>query len=96
MMKHQRVPVGIAEERHVAHARVEDVAVERDPRRLELGAGSRNVVHVQRERVRCRLERHAEALGLPDVERDLARGDLEPGRRLRLERKAERVDVEAP
>jgi hypothetical protein len=35
-VEHQRIAVGIAEERHVADARVEDVAVELDPLGLEL------------------------------------------------------------
>jgi len=35
-VEHERIPVGIAEERHVADAGVEDLALERDPAALEL------------------------------------------------------------
>src|SRR4051794_2932112 len=55
-VQHQRVAVGIVEERHVAHAGVEDVAVELDAAALELRARGGHVLDVQREVVGVRLE----------------------------------------
>ena len=51
VVEHQRVAVGVAEERHVAHARVERVAGEGHALRLERRARRFDVVDVQRDRV---------------------------------------------
>ena len=51
VVEHQRVAVGVAEERHVADARVEHLAVEAHAARFERRARRRDVVDVQRDRV---------------------------------------------
>src|SRR4051794_24746019 len=77
-MEHEVVAVGIREERHVADARVERLAVELHALRLERRARLRDVVAPQRPRVALlRDERHALLLGLPDAEARVA-GPLLP------------------
>src|SRR3954466_11153978 len=49
VVQQQRVAVGIAEERHVADAGVEDVAGEGDAALLERGARRGHVAHLQRD-----------------------------------------------
>ena len=72
-VQHQRVPVGIAEERHVADRRVEGLAVEGDALRLELAArvsatsGTRSAIDAG---VR-RRELGADALHVEQVEADV-------------------------
>src|SRR5215207_4098630 len=51
VVQHEVVAVRVAEERHVAHAGVERVAVELDTLRLELCARRSDVVDAQRPRV---------------------------------------------
>ena len=51
VVEHQRVSVGIVEERHAAHAGVEDLAVELDAPLLERAPSRLDVVDVQRDRV---------------------------------------------
>src|SRR4051794_19469594 len=73
VVQHQRVAVGVAEERHVADPGVEDVAAELDAALLEHRARGRDVVDVQREEVRVGLEvADAHALGVDHVEGDRA------------------------
>src|SRR5215218_2709698 len=93
-VEQERVAVGVAERRHVAHARVEDVAVERHALFLERPLRLRDVRHAQRDRRRVRP-----AELLPDVrrveevqERVLAELELGPPTVTRL-LEAERVPV---
>ena len=51
VVEHQRVAVGVGEERHVADARVEGVAAKRHAARLERRARGGDVLDVQCERV---------------------------------------------
>jgi hypothetical protein len=62
MMDRERVAVGILEERLVADARIEDVALEHDSARFELGASRRDVVDSEGDRVIVRLKRDAECV----------------------------------
>jgi len=55
-MQHERVPVGIGEERHVADAGVEDVAHERHAALLERLSRGLEVVDVKRDRACVALE----------------------------------------
>ena len=52
VVEHQRVAVGVGEERHVADAGVERVGGELDAPRFERLARRGDVIDVQRERVR--------------------------------------------
>ena len=80
MVQHQVVAVRVLEERHVADARVEDLAVELDALRLELGPRLGDVRDAQRDvRVRCGANVAADPLGLPDAEADVAGPELGPG-----------------
>ena len=96
-VQHQRVPVRIAEEGHVADAGVEGLAVELDARALELGARRRHVRHPQRDvRGVRRRERLADVRRVDQVEADvLAELVLGPGVVAADERQAERLAVEA-
>jgi len=68
VVEHQGVPVGVGEERHVAHARVHDVAEEPHALGLELGAGGGDVVDVQRDRVADRVVLQPHALRVEHVQ----------------------------
>src|SRR5580765_7014955 len=91
-MEHQRVPVGILEQRHVAHARVDDLAVERDALALQLRARRGDVVHVQREHGLRGPELLARPFRLPEPVALLA--DPELGGAMRVLPQPERADVE--
>ena len=93
-MQHQRVPVRVLEERHVADARVERLAVEDDALRLELGTPGGDIAHVDREMRGIGAELDAGARRIPDAQAELADEDFEPGRRVPVERQPERVHVE--
>jgi len=71
-MEHQRVPVRIGEDRHVADAGVEDVAVELHAPLLEHRPGRRHVVDVQRDRVGIALVLHPHLLRVVDAQRQVA------------------------
>src|SRR2546427_108466 len=74
VVQHERVAVGVGEERHVTHARVEDVAGERDAPLLERRARRRHVLDLQGEVVRVGLERpDAHALRIEHAQGDGAR-----------------------
>src|SRR2546421_2270683 len=78
VVKHEVVSVGIDEERHMADARVQDLAGELHALGLELRAGLGHVVRVQGGmRVLLGRELHAETFGFPDAEARIARPDLE-------------------
>src|SRR4051794_26305134 len=94
-VQHQRVPVGIAEERHMANARVERVALERAPARLEVGARLRDVGDAQRDVCRVRPAKgRADVVELEQVDTHvLAQLELREAA-LRHVLEAERVAVE--
>ena len=71
-VQHQRVPVRVAEEGHVADARVEDVSLELDARALELRARSGHIGNPERDvrGVRCG-ERLADIGRVDQVETDV-------------------------
>ena len=54
VVEHERVAVRVREVGHVTHPAVERVGAERDAERLELGARGRDVLDVQRDRMRVR------------------------------------------
>src|SRR3954451_9347633 len=94
-VQHERVPVGILEEGHVADARVERLAGELDAARLELVARFGHVGHPQRyvRRVRA-LERRADVLHLQEVDADVL-AELELGEPALADHvQAERVAIE--
>jgi hypothetical protein len=92
-VQHERVAVGVAEERHVTDPGVERVALELDTFRFEIGSRLRDVLHLEREvRRLLRLELLAEPLRLPDVQALIAGPELEPS--VVVAAQAERVDVE--
>src|SRR5687767_8907421 len=80
VVEHERVAVGILEERHVANARVEDVALEHDASALELRPRPGHVVDLERDRMVVGLVRHPEGLGLEDLKREAAGLELDAGR----------------
>src|SRR5712691_9647987 len=92
-MKHELVAVGILEERHVTHARVEDVTLEHDSARLELAARLGHVGYAQRDMCRVRTaERRADLLEVDEVHADvLAELELRPRARTGDLRQAERL-----
>ena len=94
-VQQQRVPVRVLEERHVADAGVDDLAVELDALGLELGARGRDVGDAQRQAGGARRERLADARRIEDVERDLAARELHVALALGLDLEAERLRVEA-
>src|SRR5688500_17308895 len=78
LVQHEVVAVGIAEQRHVAHAGVEGVAQKLDALALELSASLLDVVDVEGGmRVALRHELHAHPLRLPDSEAGVADPELE-------------------
>src|SRR2546423_3006606 len=95
-VQHQRVPVGVVEEGHVADARVEDVAREPHALRLELGACRRDIAHAERDVVRIRGEGQPDLGRIPHAQRHLTGGALEPDARLVLEREFQSLEVETP
>ena len=64
----------------MADTRVEGLAGERHARGLELRARLGHVCDPKRDVIRVGGEREPELLRLPDAERHLAAGDLEPAR----------------
>ena len=92
-VEHQVVAVRVAEEGHVAHARVEGVREELDALALEFLAGRLDVVDVERDvAVLLRRELPAHLVRLPDPEARVADPELVVG--LRVLAQPERVDVE--
>ena len=69
-MQHQRVPVRVLEDSHVADAAVHCFAEELDPVRLELRARLVDVIDVERDRVRVGYELLAKGLGPQDLRRE--------------------------
>src|SRR4051812_14702632 len=67
-VEHQRVAVGVGEERHVADARVERLAHELHAAGGELLACDRDVVDVQRDGVGIAVVLHAHLLRVVDAE----------------------------
>src|SRR6185503_11810172 len=72
----ERVPGGIAEERHVADAGVHGVGGELDAPALELGARGLDVLDVEGDRVRVERERHPHVLGADYAQGQPARLEL--------------------
>src|SRR3954462_15031437 len=79
VVEDQRVPVGVGEDRLVAHAAVDRVAPERDPLRRELFARRGDVVDLQRDPGVAGLELYPEGVGLDEREREVARLQLAGG-----------------
>src|SRR5205823_14430229 len=63
MMQHQRVPVWVLENGHVADAAVHRLAEELDPLRLEPSARLVDAIDVERDRVRVAVECWPKASG---------------------------------
>src|SRR3954469_11202411 len=72
VMQHERVALGVFEERHVAHAGVHRVGAELDAARLELAARRLDVVHVEGDRVVVRARLDAELLRVDEGDREAA------------------------
>ena len=71
VVEHQRVAIGVGEDRHVADGGVDGVAGERDAALLERRARRGHVLDVQRDVVGVGLERaDAHALRIDDAQRD--------------------------
>src|SRR5215212_2245943 len=95
VVQHEVVAVRVAEERHVADARVQRLAVELHAALLQRGPCGGDVVDAERERVALlRLERHAHPLRLPDAEARVAGPALVFG--VRVGPQAEDVAVKGP
>src|SRR4029453_18021138 len=77
-MEHERVPVRILEERHVANTGVADLAEELDAGFLEPRALGRHVMNPESDVRDVRLELLSEAGRIDQVERDVARFELGP------------------
>ena len=75
-MKHQRVAVRVAEERHEAHARVKWLAVELDACVGQTRARLRHVVDMQRNRRSRRVVLHPHLLWDDDAQRQVAGFEL--------------------
>src|SRR5262249_19746348 len=85
--------VRVDERGHVAHARVERIALELDSFAFELRSRGSDVVDVkERDAVSRRLELHAEPRRLPNPEAGLTDPELVP--RTRVGSQPERLDVE--
>src|SRR3954454_8161959 len=78
VVQHQRVPVRIPEERHVAYAAVHRLGAELDARGLELRAGGGDVADVQRDRVRGGVELEVELVDREQLQREAAGFELGP------------------
>ena len=76
MVQVEHVPVGVAEERLMADARVDRLAHELDPARLELGASGGDIVDVERDRHPVRAELDAQPFANDESDRDGARLEL--------------------
>ncbi len=96
-VQHQGVPVRIVEDGHVAHARVEGLAVELDALGLEGSLRRRHIRHTQRDRGAVRRrEGLADVRRIDQVEADvLTEVVLGPGGVVPDEREAEGLAVEA-
>jgi hypothetical protein len=95
VVQHEVVAVRIAEERHVAHARVEHVPEELHALALELRLRGGDVVDAERQPIALlRNERHADGLRRPDAQARVARPELVLGVVVRAQ--GEHVAVERP
>src|SRR2546430_2045339 len=96
-VEHQRVAVRVAEERHVADAGVEDLALELDAHRLQLATRPLDVGHPQCDRRGVRpFELLPDVRGIEEIEADvLAQLELRPATLARDPLQTERFLVEA-
>src|SRR4051794_20951662 len=78
----------------MADPAVDDLAVELDALRLELGASSCDIRNADRNPRLARRERLADTHRVEDVERDLAERELDVVLALGLDRQPERLGVE--
>jgi hypothetical protein len=76
-MQHQRITVGVVEERHVADACVERLACELDAFALELRPRRADIWDAQRDVVRVRCERETDLSRIPHREAELTGPALE-------------------